>query len=159
MLEGRQSTCLHLPAAETSQIEGIAVRSHGCSNEDQNPGKLMKIIFSRKGWDSAAGRKPSPIFSNNGSNNGFSIPIPEVPPNPNPILYRHLTPSALSITPYPNLASFIGVYAPGFPVATNRAHLDPDLDHSTLARGHGWVPCFGQENGAASHLDNQNVGI
>jgi len=113
----------------------------------------MKIIFSRKGWDSGAGGKPSPIFSNN----GFSIPIPDVPPNP--ILYRHLTSSALSITPYPNLASFLGVYAPNFPVATNRAHLDPDLDHSTLARISGWLPCFGQENGAATHLDSNCVGV
>lgn len=112
----------------------------------------MKIIFSRKGWDSSAGGKPSPIFSGS----GISLPIPDVPPNP--IFYRGLSPSAL-IKHYPNLDSFLKRYAPSFLTATTRAHLDPDLDLSVIPRASGWVPCFGQDNGAASHLDNQRITI
>lgn len=114
----------------------------------------MKIIFSRKGWDSSAGGKPSPIFSGN----GFSLPIPDDPPNP--ISYHALTPSALtSHSHHADLAAFLGQYAKKFPAAATPAHLDPDLDRSSLPRGTGWCPCFGQENGAATHLDNNGVGV
>jgi hypothetical protein len=116
----------------------------------------MKIIFSRKGWDSSAGGKPSPIFSASGfpSGNGFSIPIPDYPPNP--ILYRHLTPSALAGSPYVSIGAFLGSYAPSFS-STQPAHLDPDLEQIEYHRSSGWTPCFGQENGAASHLTSQGV--
>lgn len=111
----------------------------------------MKIIFSRKGWDSNAGGKPSPIFSGN----GFSLPIPDDPPNS--ISYGNLTPSALPSS-YKNLANFLTAYRPTFKL-NQPAHLDPDLDYSTYARAHGWTPCFGQENGAATHLDNNGVDV
>lgn len=108
----------------------------------------MKIIFSRKGWDSTAGGKPSPIFEGS----GFSLPIPDGPPNP--ICYRNLAPNAV-IKHYPNLDSFLQVYAPKS--ARTEAHLDPDLDHSIYPRSKDWTPCFGQDGAAASHLDNQKV--
>lgn len=112
----------------------------------------MKVIFSRKGWDSNAGGKPSPIFSGN----GFSIPIPDDPPNN--LLYRQLTPSAMPPLLYSNMEDFLLKYDPSFSLG-QRAHLDPDLDRSTYPRMSGWTPCFGQENGAASHLTNCKVGI
>jgi len=39
------------------------------------------------------------------------------------------------------------------------AHLDPDLDPTTLKRSKGWRPAFGQANAAAGHLTNQQVGL
>ena len=111
----------------------------------------MKIIFSRKGWDSNAGGKPSPIFLKN----GFSIPILDIPPNP--IHYHDLTPSAMPRS-YSNLENFLVAYAPSFSLG-QLAHLDPDLDHSAYHRLSEWTPCFGQEGHAASHLDYQKVDI
>jgi hypothetical protein len=112
----------------------------------------MKVIFSRKGWDSSAGGKPSPIFSGG----GFSLPIPDNPPNG--IAYSKLNPSALPCPPYGNLAAFLSKYAKNLR-STQPAHLDPDIDRSIYPRGTGWTPCFGQENGAAGHLNNQGIKI
>lgn len=112
----------------------------------------MKIIFSRKGWDSGEGGKPSPIFSGT----GFSIPIPDGPPNN--ILYSQITPSAMPSLPCSNMGNFLVKYKRNFSL-NQPAHLDPDLDQSAYPRSGGWTPCFGQEGRAASHLNNQGVGI
>lgn len=117
-----------------------------------NNGGILKIIFSRKGWDSSAGGKPNPIFSGD----GFSLPIPDDPLNS--ISYSDLNPGVLP-SPYRNLAAFLKVYSPAFNL-DQRAHLDPDLDGSAYRpRLPGWIPCFGQENGAATHLDNNGVDV
>lgn len=39
-----------------------------------------------------------------------------------------------------------------------RAHLDPDLDSSLLARQQGWRPAFGQTGAAQAHLDAHGIG-
>lgn len=110
----------------------------------------MKIIFSRKGWDSTYGGRPSPVFPDSTLQ---SLPIPCVPGSPVTIAIR--CPN-LQRQGYANLAAFHASY---HPTAGPHAHLDPDLDRGAFARSLGWRPCFGQAGNAASHLDKQGVGV
>jgi len=109
----------------------------------------MKVIFSRKGWDSACGGKASPVF---GSKEIYSIPIPCSPPSPS---YSSVTPSVLSRAGFSSAGNLISTLSR---CVNTYAHLDPDLDCTSLSRHSGWRHCFGQKGSAAAHLDNQNVG-
>lgn len=44
------------------------------------------------------------------------------------------------------------------PDKSKTAHLDPDLDRTSLRRSPEWRPAFGQSRAAAKHLENQKVG-
>lgn len=114
----------------------------------------MKIILSRKGWDSGYGMRPSPVF---GDSSIQSLPIECSPPSP---AYSNLTPAAIRAQGFPCLGDFLASYHPTLG-GSGIAHLDPDLEFGALTRAAGWLPCFGQDNSsmAASHLDRQGVGI
>jgi hypothetical protein len=105
----------------------------------------MKIIFSRKGVDSAAGRCSSPLFNER----PISLPIPTTMP---------------TATHYGDLAAPISTVASDLSqgrLAPNRpCHLDPDIDREALraARPPGWRGAFGQVSAALSHLRNMGVG-
>jgi hypothetical protein len=106
----------------------------------------MKLILSRKGFDSANGGCPSPILG------GLlcSLPIPD----------------RGSPTSYGKLSSFNGSRIPqivenltrGRVARSDGAHLDPDLHRDSIARTAGWRPIFGQAAAAQSHLARHEVG-
>lgn len=104
----------------------------------------MKIIFSRKGFDSAAGRCPSPVVDGQ----PFSLPIPTRSPtatvfgdlaSPIPELIDHLTQGRIK--------------------PSDRCHVDPDIDPAALTpRTRDWRGALGQTDAAQYHLRNQGVG-
>lgn len=107
----------------------------------------MKLILSRKGFDSSSGGVPSPILPDGRL---LSFPIPEDLPG--------------SGIPYDSIRTI-----DGGAVATvmddlhvrippRGAHLDPDLVASARPRAPGWRPCFGQDSSAQRHLHNHGVG-
>ena len=105
----------------------------------------MKIIFSRKGVDSAAGRCASALVDGR----PISLPIPTSMP---------------TATRYGDLAPLIAAVAYDLSrggLAFDRpCHLDPDIDRDALriARPLGWRGALGQASAALSHLRNAGVG-
>jgi hypothetical protein len=107
----------------------------------------VKIILSRKGFDSSAGGVASPLFPDGTL---LSLPIPD----------------QNGTVPYGDLCW--GEYPLGDLVESlthnridrqTRAHLDPDLYSAIRARPPAWRPLFGQDGAAQSHLVNQGVGV
>jgi hypothetical protein len=105
----------------------------------------MKIILSRKGFDSSAGKKPSPIFPD-----GTMISLP-IPDKASAIAYKDIAGNACASVG--ELVQDLANLPP-----THRAHLDPDLSFKSIPREDGWRPLFGQEGAAERHLENQDVG-
>lgn len=104
----------------------------------------MKIIFSRKGYDSESGGVASPIFPNG---TFCSLPIPsDEPPMLKDVRFRG-----------ERLNRIVGQLKQAEDVGRDGVHLDPDLDRDACHRMRGWLPCFGQIGAAQSHLDSQNV--
>lgn len=105
----------------------------------------MKIIFSRKGVDSAAGRCSSPLVDGR----PISLPIPTTMPTPT----RYGDLAALTSTVASDLSQ--GRLVPDRP-----CHLDPDIDREALGtvRPNGWRGALGQVSTALSHLRNTGVG-
>ncbi|MCP1677054.1 hypothetical protein J2T57_004228 [Natronocella acetinitrilica] len=106
----------------------------------------MKLILSRKGFDSTAGGTASPIFPDGRM---VSLPIPD---NRSTIRYGDIHCQGEP------LGSLVTQLTRGKIHADHRAHLDPDLMETSLARLPGWRPLFGQAGAAQSHLRNQGVG-
>lgn len=106
----------------------------------------MKIVLSRKGFDSAAGRVASPIFPDGRM---LSLPIPHPP---GIWTYQDIL---FDGCPIGELVSDLtgGKLGP-----SNHAHLDPDLRADAIPRKAGWRPLFGQDSAAQSHLARQGVG-
>ena len=107
----------------------------------------MKLILSRKGFDSSAGKVPSPILPDGTL---LSLPIPD---KHSPISYEEI--KGLDDKSIGCLVNQLtkGKIPPGY-----RAHLDPDLRKGSLSRRKGWMPVFGQGGAAQSHLRNRGVG-
>jgi hypothetical protein len=104
----------------------------------------MKIIFSRKGVDSAAGKTASALVDGK----PFSLPIPDGPTSPTK--YAHLAEP---------LASMANDLSNGRLANEQLCHLDPDIDEASLTnRLFGWRGALGQAGPALSHLRNQGVG-
>lgn len=106
----------------------------------------MKIIFSRKGFDSGSGRAPSPIFPDGKM---LSLPIPD---KKSVIAYEDITWNNY------NVGEIVESITKGKIAPNYRAHLDPDLNHSSIPRHQDWRPIFGQVGAAQGHLRNQEVG-
>lgn len=101
----------------------------------------MKIIFSRKGFDSSAGGVPSPIVNHV----PISLPIPGGFGEPQ--RYRDLQHPLAG-----NLAPHVTTLTNGRIGANFPAHADPVLPD-------GWGPAaLGQTGAAQAHLENQGVG-
>ena len=94
----------------------------------------MKIVFSRKGFDSASGGSPSPIIDGR----PVSIPIPT---------------EGRSETTYGDLGlgSIVQRATRGRISATDLCHHDPMFEQGRCA--------FGQTGAAQTHLDNNGVGV
>lgn len=113
----------------------------------------MKIILSRKGFDSAFGGYPSPILPNGKM---ISLPIPSG-----------------DITKYSDLkiddkSTYFDVmkqlkskikYDKEWHELTKdtECHLDPDICKEVIERSENWKACFGQINQAQSHLHKEGV--
>ena len=105
----------------------------------------MKIIFSRKGFDSQYGRVPSPILPD-GSLQTFPIPSR---------YGRPLGDVQCSLGPLHSLA---GDLTDGVITARTSVHLDPDLSELSAPRLPGWRASLGQVGAAQKHLAKQGVG-
>lgn len=103
----------------------------------------MKLIFSRKGFDSSAGGVPSPLVDDR----PISLPIPTRMPTP--IRYGDLS---------NGVAELVSDLTRGRIAADRPCHLDPDLDTKSLVRQPGWRGALGQVSAAQSHLSNNGVG-
>ncbi|HZC45832.1 MAG TPA: hypothetical protein VE243_05105 [Candidatus Acidoferrum sp.] len=106
----------------------------------------MKLILSRKGFDSAHGGCPSPILD------GHLCPLP-IPDPGAPTSYAKI--SSFNGTP---IAQLVEDLTRGRLRRTNRAHLDPDLRRDAIARLPEWRPIFGQAGAAQTHLARHGVG-
>jgi hypothetical protein len=107
----------------------------------------MKLILSRKGFDSASGGGPSPILPDGRM---VSLPIPEDGPAGIPYDELQLETGGS----YADLMRELHVRMP----SAGRGHLDPDLRMDVRARPPGWRPLFGQCGAAQRHLALQGVG-
>lgn len=109
----------------------------------------MKIILSRKGFDSEAGGCASPIFPDDPF---LSLPIPEET--------SHVSFSDIGGD------RRIGAIVEDLTIrwneprkASDHVHLDPDLRKDSLHRKPGWRPLFGQAGSPQGHLNKNGVGI
>jgi hypothetical protein len=106
----------------------------------------MKLVLSRKGFDSGYGGMPSPILPDGRL---ISLPIPS----------RNDSYTLADINfPGIDIAMLIGNLSKGRLDNTTQVHLDPDLNRSPTARLEGWRPALGQTSSAQSHLANCGVG-
>lgn len=105
----------------------------------------MKIILSRKGFDSAYGGYPSPILPD-----GRMISLP-IPLNKECFDYKDLK---LGNKTYYDLMHELGIKDV---ILEKTCHLDPDIRTHIKKRGKKWKPLFGQAGAAQGHLNKQNV--
>lgn len=116
----------------------------------------MKIILSRKGFDSSCGGYPSLIFPNNAMQ---SLPIPS---STDKVTYSKITSSYKGI----NLYNIMKNLNPKIKRKTwieltenITCHLDPDIDRDAIKRDYDcWSGCFGQSQAAQSVLEKHNIG-
>jgi hypothetical protein len=114
----------------------------------------MKIILSRKGFDSQYGGHPSPILPDGRL---LSIPIP---------LDDNCRYSQLSVDGKRTYADIMKMLYPtilknGIRVRITdqtTCHLDPDICYPIKRRAGGWKGAFGQVDAAQGHLTNQGIG-
>ena len=107
----------------------------------------MKVIFSRKGIDSAYGKGVSPIFPNGDM---LSLPIP-VKGKEKGIHYSRISYRGESLQ---RTKKQLGVLT-----ESNHCHCDPYINPMIQIEGQSWCPSFGTHGAAASHLLNEGVAI
>lgn len=117
-------------------------------------GTVLKIIFSRKGFDAKNGGVASPISPPD--DRICSIPIPIHDPRGWNVRFREIR------FGQSNLGGIVT------DLTRNRAkhytgnslgHLDPDLRAEALVRRNGWLPAYGPGHRAQTHLANNGVGV
>jgi len=106
----------------------------------------MLIIISRKGFDSSSGGVPSPIFPDSKM---LSLPIPD---KDSKIKYKDIRWNNQ------NVGDIVSSLTKEKIASNFRAHLDPDLRHSSMSRPNKWRPALGQISSAQGHLRNQKIG-
>lgn len=107
----------------------------------------MRLILSRKGFDSTSGGCASPILPD-----GRLLTLP-IPSAGGLVRYRDLEHETIDI------GQLVHDLSRGKVTPDTTAHLDPDLAAATLSREEGWAPAFGQVDTAQVHLSNQRVGL
>ena len=109
----------------------------------------MKVILSRKGFDSANGGIPSPILPDGTL---LSLPIPSE-------LDREIKFSDI----YYGEKSYYDIIKELKPQShingSSYCHLDPDLRKDIKIRPVSWIPAYGQTGAALSELYNNKIGI
>lgn len=106
----------------------------------------VKIVLSRKGFDSSAGRVPSPILPD-----GTLLPLP-IPDRRSGVTYGEI-----DLTGW-NLGEVVHDLTRGRIPSRYRAHLDPDLEPGALPRRLGWRPTLGQSGAAQGVLRRGGIG-
>ena len=109
--------------------------------------KPGRIIISRKGFDSASGGCPSPIFPDGTM---YSLPVPGFDEE-KPIRYRDLYHDHI------NIGQVVEDLTRGRHPARHLAGLDPDIRLDAVHRSEGWRGLFGQVGPSQTHLANQSV--
>jgi len=123
----------------------------------------MKIILSRKGFDSTYGGFPSPIFEDGRM---ISLPIPISHEKEKLFTYDVLSPQGVNLG---DLLNELGK-VPKVPKIEKKdpiyVHFDPDLYDDSLpksnkfkARMDGWKGLFGTDQAAAGILCNKETGV
>jgi hypothetical protein len=115
---------------------------------------FMKIILSRKGFDSGYGGYASPIFPNGRL---ISLPIPYQDDNTkysglkfnDDLTYYDLMKGLSKNIRFDREVHNLDV--------NSSCHCDPDLDISVRKRNKYWRPCFGQNIQSQAHLVNEGV--
>ena len=108
----------------------------------------MKIILSRKGFDSKFGGQPSPIMPDGTL---LSLPIPN---RNESILFNDLNYKGKSYY------DIIIELKPTSEIDDDHfCHLDPDLREDVYPRSASWQPLFGQADSAQGHLNSQGVSL
>lgn len=102
----------------------------------------MKVVFSRKGFDSSAGGVASPILPD-----GTMVSLP-ISDRTSPVRYQDL----------PLHRRLVADLAGNRVKVHFGAHLDPDLVDASLPRLPGWRPLFGQCNAEQRVLERAGVG-
>ena len=110
----------------------------------------MKLILSRKGFDSSNGRCESPIFPDGTM---FSLPIPVAEDKITYGKLRHVSEDLGVI----NIGDVVKDLTHGRYGPNSRAHLDPDINRHAYRRREGWRGLFGQVKQAQGHLANEGV--
>lgn len=109
----------------------------------------MKIVLSRKGFDSANGEQPNPIMPDGTL---LALPIPDKK-------YGNNTTFASLVWDGMSYYDIIRELKTNTKLnAEDYCHLDPDLREEVKKRLPGWKPAFGQADTALKHLEKQNVG-
>lgn len=106
----------------------------------------MKIILSRKGFDSENGKIPNPILPDGTL---LSLPIPDKNGN-----------NAFSSLHWEGMSYYDIIHSlkPNTKIKEDdMCHLDPDLRKDVRDRLQGWKPAFGQSDIALKHLNNMGV--
>ncbi len=107
----------------------------------------MKIILSRKGFDSGSGGRASPILPDGTM---VSLPIPSDSGN--------YTYEELSIPGNNNTLSYAEILRCLNPKkAYNKCHLDPDIRSGLRKTSSDWAEAFGQIGAAQTHLDTHGI--
>ena len=106
----------------------------------------MRLILSRKGFDSSSGGCPNPVFPDGSA---LALPIPD---SQSPIRYGKIRHQGKGIGP------LVTGLTSGKVKANHRAHLDPDVIPEAYPREDGWRPILGQHGQAQSHLMKRGVG-
>lgn len=104
----------------------------------------MKIIISRKGFDSGYGGVASPILPDGSM---ISLPIPGMS-------YQSYRDIYLS---FADMSSLVKDLTKGKITGRTPVHFDPDLNMNHMSRETGWLPSLGQTGSAQGHLSGQQV--
>lgn len=107
----------------------------------------MRIILSRKGFDSASGGCASPILPDGSM---LALPIPD---RSSPVRYVDLT------WRDHNVGEIVERLTRGKQRSRYGAHVDPDLREDLRERKPGWKPALGVRRSAAGHLRNRGVSV
>ncbi|MFI2812847.1 MULTISPECIES: hypothetical protein [Microbulbifer] len=105
----------------------------------------MRLILSRKGFDSSAGGCPSPIFPDGSL---YALPIPD--------RQSSIPFNALAFGGQ-NIGNLVEDLTRGRHSGDEGAHLDPDMHADALPRHRDWRPLLGQTGSAQGHLRRQGV--
>jgi hypothetical protein len=131
------------------------------TGQGEDAARSRRLIFSRKGFDSGYGGKPSPILPDGTL---VSLPIPEPGGTVRYSQCRTLTGES-----YLDLLRRLGIARlrdPSQPAGEQwlavdddpAVHLDPDLSVAALSRPPDWRPVFGQVGASQTHLSRSGVG-
>lgn len=104
----------------------------------------MKVIISRKGFDSSFGGVASPILEDNSF---ISLPIPG----------DSLMPYNTIQTDFANFPELLSDLTKEKITGSEFVHFDPDLNQDNMFRKDGWLPSLGQTGSAQGHLEGQQV--